>query len=128
MDLNLPDGWLVASYLFQTVWNLQAQRNPDDSIKDYDLFYFDSSSTSETAEQKVQAHADHVLRDLGIKVEVTNQARVHLWYQSYRGRSIATLGQTQILTKCGAGVARQTVDLEGKVSEILPGVSSSGMP
>ena len=84
-DLDLPDAWLVAGCLFQTVWNLQAQRNPEDSIKDYDLFYFDPSSTSDTAEQKVQAHADHVLRDLGIKVEVTNQARVHLWYQSYFG-------------------------------------------
>jgi hypothetical protein len=46
-DLNLPDGWLVAGCLFQTVWNLQAQRNPEDSIKDYDLFYFDPSSTTD---------------------------------------------------------------------------------
>lgn len=77
-DLNLPDGWLVAGCLFQTVWNLQAQRNPEDSIKDYDLFYFDPSSTTDGAEQKMQAHADRVLRDLGIRIEVTNQARVHL--------------------------------------------------
>lgn len=93
-DLNLADGWLVAGCLFQTVWNLQAQRNPEDSIKDYDLFYFDPSSTSETEEQKVQAHADHVLRDLGIKVEVTNQARVHLWYQSYFGHPYKALSSS----------------------------------
>lgn len=90
-DLNLPDGWLVAGCLFQTVWNVQAQRNPEDSIKDYDLFYFDPSSTTDGAEQKMQAHADRVLRDLGIRIEVTNQARVHLWYESYFGRPYEAL-------------------------------------
>ncbi len=93
-DLCLPDGWLVAGCLFQTVWNLKTRRNPADSIKDYDLFYFDSSNISETDEQRVQAHVDHVLRDLGIRIEVTNQARVHLWYESYFGRPYQALSSS----------------------------------
>lgn len=90
-DLALPDGWLVAGCLFQTVWNLQARQLPEKAIKDYDLFYFDPSNTSEAAEQEVQAHADHVLHDLGIKIEVVNQARVHLWYESYFGHPYQAL-------------------------------------
>ena len=90
-DLALPDGWLVAGCLFQTVWNLQSQRNPEDFIKDYDLFYFDPSSTTDIAEQKVQKHADHIFCDLGIKIELTNQARVHLWYESYFGHPYEAL-------------------------------------
>ena len=82
-DLALPDGWLVAGCLFQTVWNLQSGRAPEASIKDYDLFYFDASDITAAAEQKMQAHADKVLNDLGIQIEVSNQARVHLWYESY---------------------------------------------
>lgn len=90
-NLALPDGWLVAGCLFQTVWNLQARRAPAESIKDYDLFYFDPVNTTEAAEQQVQARADHVFRDLGIKIEVTNQARVHLWYESYFGHPYKAL-------------------------------------
>lgn len=83
--LALPNGWLVAGCLFQTVWNLQAGRAPHADIKDYDLFYFDASDISESAEQDRQAHAEAVLGDLGITVDVSNQARVHVWYESYFG-------------------------------------------
>lgn len=60
-DLRLRDGWLVASCLFQTVWNVQSGLPPEAQIKDYDLFYFDGSDLSPEAEQFVQAHADRVL-------------------------------------------------------------------
>jgi hypothetical protein len=83
--LNLPDLWLVAGCLFQTVWNLQSGRAPEADIKDYDLFYFDATDTSEAGERAVQAHVDEVLGDLGITVEASNQARVHLWYESHFG-------------------------------------------
>jgi uncharacterized protein len=83
--LGLPDGWLVAGCLFQTLWNLNARRAPQADIKDYDLFYFDPVELSEAAEQQVQAHADSVLGDLGVHIEVANQARVHLWYPQHFG-------------------------------------------
>lgn len=83
--LALPEGWLVAGCLFQTVWNLRAGRAPEADIKDYDLFYFDAGDTSEAGERKVQARVDEVLGDLGVTVEASNQARVHLWYPSYFG-------------------------------------------
>ena len=83
--LDLPDGWLVAGCLFQTVWNLRDGRVPEADIKDYDLFYFDAEDASEAGEQTVQARVDQVLRDLGVTVEASNQARVHLWYASYFG-------------------------------------------
>ncbi|QGZ40767.1 hypothetical protein IP92_05878 [Pseudoduganella flava] len=89
--LALPDGWLVAGCLFQTVWNLQAGRAPAENIKDYDLFYFDADDLSEAGERGVQARVDAVLADLGVPIEVTNQARVHTWYESYFGHPYAPL-------------------------------------
>lgn len=85
-DLALPGGWLVAGCLFQTVWNQRAGRAPTAGIADHDLFYFDPHDLSEGGEQSVQARADAVLGDLGITVEVANQARVHLWYPGFFGR------------------------------------------
>ena len=83
--LALPDGWLVAGCLFQTVWNLRSGDAPASRIKDYDLFYFDAEDLSQAGEARVQARADALLGDLGIEVEVANQARVHLWYESHFG-------------------------------------------
>lgn len=77
--LALSDCWLVSGALFQTVWNLRTNRRPDHGIKDYDVFYFDPD-TSYDAEDRVIRRAAALFADLGIAVEVRNQARVHLWY------------------------------------------------
>jgi hypothetical protein len=83
--LALPDGWLVAGCLFQTVWNVLSKRAPEADIKDYDFFYFDSADLGERAEQSVQARVAALLEDLGVTVEIKNQARVHLWYEEHFG-------------------------------------------
>lgn len=70
---------------FQTGWNEQRGRSLGTSIKDYDLFYFDADHTAAQDERGVQTRVEAVLGDLGIVVEASNQARVHLWYESYFG-------------------------------------------
>lgn len=92
--LALPDGWLVAGCLFQTVWNLRGGAPAEAQIKDYDLFYFDGADLSEAAERRVQARVDSVLADLvdlGVSLEAKNQARVHLWYPDYFGHAYPRL-------------------------------------
>ena len=93
--IELPNAWLVAGCLFQTVWNLQAQRPPGQDIKDYDLFYFDADDLSAESEAQAQAHAESLLADLGITVEVANQARVHLWYPEFFGQPYAPLASAE---------------------------------
>ncbi len=89
--LGLPDVWLVAGCLFQTVWNLQAGLPAEASIHDYDVFYFDAHDLSELAETHVNQRASALFGDLGVPVEVKNQARVHLWYEDYFGRPYPAL-------------------------------------
>lgn len=93
--LGLPDAWLVAGCLFQTIWNLQAGRPPTAGIKDYDLFYFDAADLSEQAESAVGARVDAFFGDLGVTVEAKNQARVHTWYPAWFGQPYPELGQTR---------------------------------
>jgi len=93
--LDLPGSWLVAGCLFQTVWNVQAGLRPESGIKDYDIFYFDPSDLSETAEAEAQALADSALDDLGVTVEVANQARVHLWYPAHFGYPYPALASAE---------------------------------
>jgi hypothetical protein len=84
-QLDLPNAWLVAGCLFQTVWNLQAGRAPGAGIKDYDIFYFDPFDPGEASERAAQSRAESLLGDLGVAIEVSNQARVHLWYPKHFG-------------------------------------------
>ncbi len=83
--IDLPNAWLVAGCLFQTVWNMRSGRPPTSQINDYDLFYFDAADLSESSERQVQDRVGSILGDLGISVEVANQARVHLWYPDFFG-------------------------------------------
>ncbi len=93
--LRLPDGWLVAGCLFQTVWNGITGRAPDSGIKDYDIFYYDPSDLSAEAEVLVQRKAEALFSDLNITIELCNQARVHQWYESHFGYPYPKLGSAK---------------------------------
>lgn len=83
--LGLPDGYLAAGCLFQTVWNVLDGHDPQRGIGDYDLIYHDASDLSWEAEDEVIRRCADVFGDLGVEVEVRNQARVHLWYEDHFG-------------------------------------------
>lgn len=78
--LDLPDTWVVSGCLFQTVWNVLAGENPTRAIKDYDVFYFDSSDCSKESEEGANRRAAKLFSDLDCTIDVRNQARVHMWY------------------------------------------------
>lgn len=83
--LALPDCYLVSGCLFQTVWNALSGRRPSHGILDYDVFYCDRSDLSWDAEDAVIRCCDAATADLGVTVQVRNQARVHLWYPQKHG-------------------------------------------
>jgi hypothetical protein len=89
--LALPDAWIVSGCLVQTAWNVQTMRALDYGIADYDVFYFDPD-TSWQAEDTVIRKLRGRLASLDVKVEVRNQARVHLWYPQKHGPRAAFLG------------------------------------
>lgn len=112
--LALPDAWIVAGCLVQTVWNVLTNRAVDYGISDYDVFYFDPD-TSWTAEDAVIRQLLDRFASLGVKVEVRNQARVHLWYPQKHGLPYpalpsSTRGIDRFLTKNTKVGIRRTQD------------------
>lgn len=79
-SLGLSECFLTAGCLFQATWNRISRQPANWGIKDYDVFHFDGSDLSWEAEDAVIRRARTLLADLGVNVEVKNQARVHLWY------------------------------------------------
>ena len=103
-SLKVSDAWLVSGALFQSAWNAISGRAPDYGIKDYDIFYFDRDLSWE-AEDAIIRRASQVFSDLGQRIEIRNQGRVHLWFQerfgaSYSPLSCATQGIDRFLMTC----------------------------
>lgn len=91
-SLDLPDWLLMSGAIYQRVLNELTGRDPDYGIKDYDIGYHDPSDVSYEAEdvviKRVAKAFEPALRD---KVEVRNQARVHLWFEDRFGEPYAPL-------------------------------------
>ena len=103
-EVEIADAWLVSGAIFQTAWNIFTGHAPTFGIKDYDIFYFDDDTTWE-AEDSVIRRAGELFADLGARVEIRNQARVHLWYPEkfampYRPAAKATDGIDRFLMTC----------------------------
>ena len=112
--LGLPDTWVVSGCLFQTVWNVLARQPPTRGIKDYDIFYFDSSDLSAESEVGINRHGAELFSDLDCEIDIRNQARVHTWYaeefgvRGYPRLKKSTDGIDNFLAVCCMVAIRQT--------------------
>jgi uncharacterized protein len=87
-DIALPDCWLVAGAVAQTVWNDRLGLPPRSGIKDADIVYFDAADLSAAAETRAEARLRERFADLGLVLDVKNEARVHVWYRQKFGYAI----------------------------------------
>lgn len=93
--IALPDCWLVAGALAQTVWNDAFGFAPDYGVRDVDLVYFDASDLSEDAEAEHETRIRQMFSGRGITIDVKNEARVHLWYSRKFGSEISPYTSTR---------------------------------
>lgn len=93
--LGLSQCFLTAGCLFQATWNSLSGQREDWGVKDYDVFYFDDADLSWEAEDAVIKLVQRSVADLGVNVEVKNQARVHLWYEQRFGMRYPQLTSTR---------------------------------
>ena len=86
-DLHVPNWYVGAGAIAPTVWNELHGYPLDHGLKDCDLVYFDGDISSET--QNVYRQRSHELfASLPVEVELTNEARVHIWYKEKFGKDI----------------------------------------
>ncbi len=93
--LDLQDWLVFSGAVYQTVLNHRTGRPLEYGIKDYDLGYFDGSDLSYGAEDAVIRRVAAVFAEpLRGMVEVRNQARVHLWFETKFGEPYTPLSCT----------------------------------
>lgn len=84
-----PDCWLSGGSIAQTVWNHASGLPPHYGLADVDLVYFDPSDLSEAGEARREKAVRDRFADLPVRIDVKNEARVHLWYEAKFGYAIA---------------------------------------
>ena len=85
---GLKNYYIGAGCITQTVWNYQAGLELSNGISDIDFVYFDNSDLSFEAENAIINSITNVVAPCKIKLDIKNQARVHLWYKERFGYDI----------------------------------------
>jgi hypothetical protein len=82
------DCYIGAGAIAQTVWNALTNRPYDYGIDDIDIAYYNPQNTEEKCENKVIEYLNQVLGACPLRLDVKNEARVHLWYRQKFGYDI----------------------------------------
>lgn len=90
----LPDQLVFSGAIYQTVWNALTERPSAHGIKDYDVGYFDADISESAEDRVIQRVARALPPELRDKVEVRNQARVHVWFPDKFGHPYPPLTTT----------------------------------
>ncbi len=81
--LGLEDWRLFSGAVYQAVWNDRTGRPVGYGIKDYDIGYFDPDTSWDAEDVLIKKAAAAFEEPLRSKVEIRNQARVHLWFPDH---------------------------------------------
>ena len=84
----IPDWFLVADALAQSVWNAALGRPLLSDVKDIDVVYFDHDDLTESTEVQREVTLARSLPGIGVRIDAKNQARVHVWYERRFGYSL----------------------------------------
>jgi hypothetical protein len=86
-DLDLRNYYIGAGFIAQSVWNHMSNYSLTHGINDIDIAYFDEDISFEK-EDRVINKAKELFKDYQLKVDLKNQARVHIWYKDHFGYEI----------------------------------------
>lgn len=105
LDENFDyDYYVAAGSINQTIFNYYHGYPLDNGIDDIDIVYFDKD-TSYEKEDKIIKEVSELLKDINIRLDIKNQARVHLWYGKKFGHEIdANKSVEEAISKWGTTV------------------------
>lgn len=80
-ELNLPNFYIAAGSIFQTIWNYYDSRELNFGIKDLDVIYFNNNDLRVEKDLEYYNSINKYARFKGFnyEIDVSNEARMHLW-------------------------------------------------
>ena len=89
-ELKLPNFYVAAGSVFQTIWNYYDNKPLNFGIKDIDIIYYDPINLSKESEQKLEKTIEDHFKKAGLNYEldIHNEARMHLWKKDNENKNI----------------------------------------
>ena len=87
-ELKLPNFYIAAGSVFQTIWNYYDNKPLNFGIKDIDIIYYDDNDLSKENVKKLEDKITEHFKELNYKFDVKNEARMHLWYKEKLNKNI----------------------------------------
>lgn len=89
-ELKLPNFYIAAGSVFQTIWNYYDNKPLNFGIKDIDIIYYDPINLSKESEQKLEKTIEDHFKKAGLNYEldIHNEARMHLWKKDNENKNI----------------------------------------
>lgn len=89
-ELKLPNFYIAAGSVFQTIWNYLDNKPLTNDIKDIDVIYYDSNNLTKEDEKKLEDKIIEHFNKLGMNYEfdVHNEARMHLWKKENENKNV----------------------------------------
>lgn len=113
-NYGLNNYYVAAGAINQTVFNYYHGYPFDYLIADYDIVYYDEDLSYEK-EDKIIKEITKLFEDLNVKLDIKNQARVHLWYEKKFGHAIEpNKSVEEAISKWGTTVTCIGVRIEKK--------------
>lgn len=88
--LNLPNFYIAAGSVFQTIWNYYDNKSLNYGIKDIDVIYYDKNNLTKESEKEIENKVMEFFktRDFKYEFDVHNEARMHLWKKANENANI----------------------------------------
>lgn len=88
--LKLPNFYIAAGSIFQTIWNYYDNKPLNFGIKDIDIIYYDSNNLSKEDEKELENKITNYFKTLNLHYEfdIHNEARMHLWKKENENKNI----------------------------------------
>ncbi len=87
-ELKLPNSYIAAGSVFQTIWNYYDNKPLNYGIKDIDIVYYDKDNTSKDSEHDLENKIIDHFKELDYEFDVHNEARMHLWKKENENQNI----------------------------------------
>jgi len=80
-ELKLPNFYIAAGSVFQTIWNYYDGKDLNFGIKDIDVIYYNNSDLGVEKDLEYYNIINVYIKSKGFnyEVDVSNEARMHLW-------------------------------------------------
>lgn len=117
-SLNLPNFYIAAGAVFQTIWNYYDNKPLNYNIKDIDIIYYDSNNLSKEDEKKLEYNISQYFKDMNYEFDVHNEARMHLWKKENENKNIDQYKNSEdaidqwIATVHAIGITKKNNDIE----------------